>query len=43
MQKSLEYSSKLLATARDDLTLAQYTMKEKDFIISEQRKAGLYN
>ncbi|XP_073098956.1 kinesin-like protein KIN-5C [Elaeis guineensis] len=38
-EKSLEYSSKLLATARDDLTLAQYTMKEKDFIISEQRKA----
>ncbi|XP_038973722.1 kinesin-like protein KIN-5C [Phoenix dactylifera] len=38
-EKSLEYTSKLLATARDDLKLAQYTLKEKDFIITEQRKA----
>lgn len=41
MQKSLEHTSKLLATAREDMKQAQYTLKEKDFVISEQRKAGL--
>ncbi|XP_008806097.2 kinesin-like protein KIN-5C isoform X2 [Phoenix dactylifera] len=38
-EKSLEHTSKLLAAAREDLKQAQYTLKEKDFVISEQRKA----
>ncbi|EHA8590394.1 kinesin-like protein KIN-5C [Cocos nucifera] len=38
-EKSLEHTSKLLAVAKEDLKQAQYTMKEKDFVISEQRKA----
>lgn len=43
LQKSLEHTSKLLAAAREDLKQTQYTLKQKDFVISEQKKAGLYN
>ncbi|XP_010943824.1 kinesin-like protein KIN-5C isoform X2 [Elaeis guineensis] len=38
-EKSLEHTSKLLAAAKEDLKQARYTLKEKDFVISEQRKA----
>jgi len=41
VQKSLNHTSKLLVTAKEDLKQLQYTLKEKDFIISEQKKAGL--
>jgi len=37
----LNQSSKLLATAKEDLKKLHYTLKEKDFIISEQKKAGM--
>ncbi|KAM0946199.1 putative plus-end-directed kinesin ATPase [Dioscorea sansibarensis] len=38
-EKSLEHTSKLLATSKENLRQAQYSLKEKDFIISEQKKA----
>ncbi|KAH7685570.1 Plus-end-directed kinesin ATPase protein [Dioscorea alata] len=38
-EKSLEHTSKLLATSKENLRHAQYSLKEKDFIISEQKKA----
>ncbi|ONK57135.1 uncharacterized protein A4U43_C10F16970 [Asparagus officinalis] len=38
-EKSLNHTSKLLAIAKEDLQQSQYTLKEKDFIISEQKKA----
>ncbi|ONK71285.1 uncharacterized protein A4U43_C04F6900 [Asparagus officinalis] len=38
-EKILNRTSKLLATAKEDLKQSQYTLKEKDFIISEQKKA----
>ncbi|CAA6668485.1 unnamed protein product [Spirodela intermedia] len=38
-EKSLDYTSKLLGNTREDLKQCQYALKEKDFIISEQRKA----
>ncbi|MQL77658.1 hypothetical protein Taro_010094 [Colocasia esculenta] len=38
-EESLEYTSQLLATTKEDLKQCQYTLKEKDFIISEQKKA----
>lgn len=41
MQKSLDYTSKLLATTKDELKQVQYNLNERDYIISEQRKAGL--
>lgn len=42
IQNSLNHTSKLLATAKEDLKQSQYNLKEKDFIISEQKKAGLW-
>ncbi|KAG6500958.1 hypothetical protein ZIOFF_040820 [Zingiber officinale] len=39
MEKRLDQTSKLLASVTDDLKCAQYTLQEKEFIISEQRKA----
>lgn len=42
-QKRLEDTSKLLVIAKDDVKRTQYALKEKDFIISEQRKAGELN
>ncbi|KAM0940383.1 putative plus-end-directed kinesin ATPase [Dioscorea sansibarensis] len=38
-KKILEHTSKELASAKDDLKYSQYVLKEKDFIISEQRQA----
>ncbi|KAH7671364.1 Plus-end-directed kinesin ATPase protein [Dioscorea alata] len=38
-KKNLEHTSKELASVKDDLKHSQYALKEKDFIISEQRKA----
>ncbi|XP_027352817.1 kinesin-like protein KIN-5C [Abrus precatorius] len=38
-EKSLHKTSKLLANTEEELNKCQYTLKEKDFIISEQRKA----
>ncbi|KAA8516739.1 hypothetical protein F0562_017063 [Nyssa sinensis] len=38
-QQNLNQTSKLLASTGDELRRCQYTLKEKDFIISEQKKA----
>ncbi|XP_028784778.1 kinesin-like protein KIN-5C [Neltuma alba] len=38
-EKSLNKTSKLLANTEEELNKCRYTLKEKDFIISEQRKA----
>ncbi|XP_074591511.1 kinesin-like protein KIN-5C [Curcuma longa] len=38
-EKRLDQTSKLLASVTEDLKCAQYALKEKEFIISEQRKA----
>ncbi|EYU38653.1 hypothetical protein MIMGU_mgv1a000707mg [Erythranthe guttata] len=38
-QKDLNVTSKLLANTEDNLKRCQYSLKERDFIISEQKKA----
>ncbi|XP_061366744.1 kinesin-like protein KIN-5C isoform X2 [Gastrolobium bilobum] len=38
-EKNLKKTDKLLANKEEDLRKCQFTLKEKDFIISEQRKA----
>ncbi|KAL0337026.1 UNVERIFIED_CONTAM: Kinesin-like protein KIN-5C [Sesamum calycinum] len=38
-QKNLNLTSKLLANTEDDLKRCQYSLKERDFIISEQKRA----
>ncbi|KAK6147232.1 hypothetical protein DH2020_018144 [Rehmannia glutinosa] len=38
-QKDLNQTSKLLANTEDELKQCQYSLKERDFIISEQKKA----
>ncbi|KAJ4970085.1 hypothetical protein NE237_003184 [Protea cynaroides] len=38
-QKNLDQTSKLLAKTEDELQKSQYALMEKDFVISEQRKA----
>ncbi|ESW34914.1 hypothetical protein PHAVU_001G191500 [Phaseolus vulgaris] len=38
-EKNLNKTSKLLANTEEELKKCQYTLKEKDFVISEQRKA----
>ncbi|XP_062195793.1 kinesin-like protein KIN-5C [Phragmites australis] len=38
-EKCLDHTSNLLSMTKEDLKQAQYNMKEKDFIISEQKKA----
>ncbi|XXG62760.1 hypothetical protein AAC387_Pa05g1072 [Persea americana] len=38
-RQSLEDTNKFLATAKEDLKKSKYALKEKDYIISEQRKA----
>lgn len=43
MQKNLEKTCRQLANTQEDLRKCQYTVKERDFIISEQRKAGEFN
>lgn len=41
MQKNLNKKSILLANTEEELKKCRYTLKEKDFVISEQRKAGM--
>lgn len=41
MQKDLNQTGKLLANAEEELKKCWYALKEKDFVISEQRKAGM--
>nr|CAB3483808.1 unnamed protein product [Digitaria exilis] len=38
-EKCLDHTSSLLSTTKEDLKQAQYNLREKDFIISEQKKA----
>ncbi|CAL0310527.1 unnamed protein product [Lupinus luteus] len=38
-EKNLNKTSRLLANSEEEVKICQYTLKEKDFIISEQRKA----
>ncbi|KAE9621749.1 putative plus-end-directed kinesin ATPase [Lupinus albus] len=38
-EKTLNKTSRLLANSEEEVKKCQYTLKEKDFIISEQRKA----
>ncbi|XP_019432902.1 PREDICTED: kinesin-like protein KIN-5C [Lupinus angustifolius] len=38
-EKNLNKTSRLLANSEEEVKKCQYTLKEKDFIISEQRKA----
>ncbi|KAJ9695076.1 hypothetical protein PVL29_010530 [Vitis rotundifolia] len=38
-QKNLNHTSRLLASTEEELKRGQYALKERDFIISEQRKA----
>ncbi|KAL6859172.1 hypothetical protein ACP4OV_018174 [Aristida adscensionis] len=38
-EKCLDHTSNLLSTTKEDLKQAQYNLKEKDFIIGEQKKA----
>ena len=42
-QKNLHKTSKLLTNTEGELRKCQYTLKEKDFVISEQRKAGMHD
>lgn len=41
VQKNLKQTSIMLANSEEELKKCRYTLKEKDFIISEQRKAGM--
>lgn len=41
MQKNLNQTSKLLANTEEELKRCQYALKERDFIILEQKKAGM--
>uniref|UniRef100_A0A0E0AYW8 Kinesin-like protein n=1 Tax=Oryza glumipatula TaxID=40148 RepID=A0A0E0AYW8_9ORYZ len=38
-EKCLDHTSNLLSTTKEDLKQVQYNLKEKDYIISEQKKA----
>lgn len=38
-EKDLDHTSKVLANTKEELKKCQYSIKERDFIISEQRKA----
>uniref|UniRef100_A0A0E0EP06 Kinesin-like protein n=1 Tax=Oryza meridionalis TaxID=40149 RepID=A0A0E0EP06_9ORYZ len=38
-KKCLDHTSNLLSTTKEDLKQAQYNLKEKDYIISEQKRA----
>lgn len=40
MQKNLNETSKLLASTEEELKKCHYALKERDFIISQHRKAG---
>ena len=41
LQKNLNHTSKLLASTEEGLKRCQYALSQRDFIISEQRKAGM--
>lgn len=41
VQRNLNQTSKLLANCEEELRKCQYALKERDFIISEQKKAGI--
>lgn len=41
MQKNLSETQKLLANTEEELKKCQYSLREKDYIISQQKKAGL--
>ena len=41
MQKNLYQTIKLLTCTEEELTKCRYGLKERDFIISEQKKAGM--
>ncbi|RXH76322.1 hypothetical protein DVH24_019210 [Malus domestica] len=40
-EKTLNHTTKLLSTTEEELMKCRYALKERDFIISEQKKAGL--
>jgi len=40
MQKDLNLTRKLLTGTEEELKRCKYTLKEKDFVISQQKKAG---
>lgn len=42
MQKNLNQTGKLLANTEEEVKKCWYALKEKDFVISEQRKAGVH-
>lgn len=42
VQKNLNQTSKLLANSEEELRKCRYGLKEKDFVIYEQRKAGIF-
>lgn len=42
-QKELEKTSNLLASTQESLRKCQYVVKERDFVISEQKRAGIFN
>jgi len=41
MQKNFNQTIKLLTSTEEELKKCRYSLKERDFIISEQRKAGM--
>lgn len=43
LQKNLNQSSKQLANSEEELRKCRYGLKERDFIICEQKKAGIFN
>lgn len=42
MQSNLDQTRKLLSNTEEQLKKCHYALKGKDFIISEQRKAGMF-
>lgn len=40
LQKDLYQTNKVLSNTEEELRKCQYTLKQRDFIISEQKKAG---
>lgn len=43
MQKNLNQTCKLLSSTEEELKKCRYALKERDFVISEQRKAGMFD
>ena len=42
MQKNLNETGRLLANSEEELKKCRYVLKEKEFIIFEQKKAGTH-